>query len=322
MLPACRFARRPYPESKRFQRIPPVPRIDNNVTRILVDRLIIRPLGKFFAIRISKNEIVFPAVVKQQIHRLSRSIDELKMNLQRSRLGKPDHVRVHLHPHLQSVIDRPGYRTERIVFVDFRYGRLGRVLFAGSHERDPPVNSARRGAPGECDHQSGTDGNTKIHCDRLTDDAAGCKPYPMSSESFMRRNIVWEAFRGIVDWAVFFLPNPSSRAGPVSQHHLTDRKPRPAHRRKRGILSVRQTRFRGGDQRLGGKAGNTDLSATPGDSETTVLYTRFHEGIDIRPLQRDADGEPLDIVHSIAAGKVAYANIVPSYSNYGRYHCH
>ena len=52
---------------------------------------------------------------------------------------------------------------------------------------------------------------------------------------------------------------------------------------------------------------------------TTVLYTRFHEGIDIRPLQRDTGGEPLDIVHSIAAGTVVYANIVPSSSNYGRY---
>ena len=52
---------------------------------------------------------------------------------------------------------------------------------------------------------------------------------------------------------------------------------------------------------------------------TTILYTRFHEGIDIRPLHRDASGEPLDVVHAIAAGKVVYANNVPSYSNYGRY---
>jgi len=51
----------------------------------------------------------------------------------------------------------------------------------------------------------------------------------------------------------------------------------------------------------------------------TVLDTRFHEGMDIRPLQRDTNGEPLDIIHAIAAGTVVYANIVPSHSNYGRY---
>src|SRR6266478_5461031 len=51
----------------------------------------------------------------------------------------------------------------------------------------------------------------------------------------------------------------------------------------------------------------------------TVLYTRIHEGIDIRPLHRDVNGEPLDIIHAVAAGKVVYTNNVPSYSNYGRY---
>src|ERR1700757_1180892 len=113
------------------------------------------------------------------------------MNLQRSRLRKPDDLRVHLYPHLQPVVKRPGNRTEGIGLADFGYGRIGMILLAVSHERDPPVNSARRGASRYCDRQSGTDRNTKIHCDRLTDDAAGCKPYPMSPESFMRPNIVW-----------------------------------------------------------------------------------------------------------------------------------
>jgi murein DD-endopeptidase MepM/ murein hydrolase activator NlpD len=52
---------------------------------------------------------------------------------------------------------------------------------------------------------------------------------------------------------------------------------------------------------------------------TAIIYTRFHEGIDIRPLQRDGNGEPLDVIHAIAAGKVVYINTVPSHSNYGRY---
>jgi murein DD-endopeptidase MepM/ murein hydrolase activator NlpD len=50
-----------------------------------------------------------------------------------------------------------------------------------------------------------------------------------------------------------------------------------------------------------------------------VVYTRFHEGIDIRPLHRDANGEPLDEVRAIADGKVVHANLVPGYSNYGKY---
>ena len=52
---------------------------------------------------------------------------------------------------------------------------------------------------------------------------------------------------------------------------------------------------------------------------SAIIYSRFHEGIDIRPLNRDPSGEPADVVHAIAAGKVAYTNTVAGYSNYGRY---
>jgi murein DD-endopeptidase MepM/ murein hydrolase activator NlpD len=50
-----------------------------------------------------------------------------------------------------------------------------------------------------------------------------------------------------------------------------------------------------------------------------IIYTRFHEGIDIRPLHRSATGEPEDVIHAIAAGTVVYTNPVAGYSNYGRY---
>ena len=50
-----------------------------------------------------------------------------------------------------------------------------------------------------------------------------------------------------------------------------------------------------------------------------VIYTRFHEGIDIRPLHRDANGDPLDQVRAVADGKVVHTNLVPGYSNYGKY---
>src|SRR6266571_5410355 len=57
----------------------------------------------------------------------------------------------------------------------------------------------------------------------------------------------------------------------------------------------------------------------PVETSAGVVCTRFHEGIDIRPLQRDERGEPLDEVRAIAGGKVVYTNRVPSHSNYGNY---
>lgn len=50
-----------------------------------------------------------------------------------------------------------------------------------------------------------------------------------------------------------------------------------------------------------------------------IRYTRFHEGVDIRPIYRDEDGEPLDTVRSIDDGRVVYTSTAPGASNYGRY---
>jgi len=49
------------------------------------------------------------------------------------------------------------------------------------------------------------------------------------------------------------------------------------------------------------------------------VYTRFHEGIDIKPLYRDKRGDPLDSVRTIASGIVVYANERAGHSNYGKY---
>jgi murein DD-endopeptidase MepM/ murein hydrolase activator NlpD len=57
----------------------------------------------------------------------------------------------------------------------------------------------------------------------------------------------------------------------------------------------------------------------PTDTAGGVVFTRFHEGIDIRSLHRDARGDPLDEVRAIADGKIVHANSVPGYSNYGKY---
>jgi murein DD-endopeptidase MepM/ murein hydrolase activator NlpD len=46
---------------------------------------------------------------------------------------------------------------------------------------------------------------------------------------------------------------------------------------------------------------------------------QLHEGLDIRSLQRDRRGEPVDPVMASADGVVAYLNRKPSLSNYGNY---
>lgn len=50
-----------------------------------------------------------------------------------------------------------------------------------------------------------------------------------------------------------------------------------------------------------------------------VVLTKFHEGIDISPVKRDKAGNPLDLVSSIAAGRVAYVSPLAGRSNYGKY---
>ncbi len=50
-----------------------------------------------------------------------------------------------------------------------------------------------------------------------------------------------------------------------------------------------------------------------------IAYARFHEGLDVKPLQRDARGEPQDEVRAVADGVVAYVTASAGLSNYGRY---
>jgi murein DD-endopeptidase MepM/ murein hydrolase activator NlpD len=57
----------------------------------------------------------------------------------------------------------------------------------------------------------------------------------------------------------------------------------------------------------------------PRATSAGLVYTRFHEGADIKPLERTSDGEPLDIVTAAAAGRVVHTSDVPKYSNYGRF---
>jgi murein DD-endopeptidase MepM/ murein hydrolase activator NlpD len=79
---------------------------------------------------------------------------------------------------------------------------------------------------------------------------------------------------------------------------------------ERDYQSVKSTPWEGGQY---------GFVRDPKDTAGGVVYTRFHEGIDIRSVHRDANGEPLDEVRAIADGKVVHVNPVPGYSNYGKY---
>jgi murein DD-endopeptidase MepM/ murein hydrolase activator NlpD len=79
---------------------------------------------------------------------------------------------------------------------------------------------------------------------------------------------------------------------------------------ERNFNGVKSTPWEGGQYGFA-----RDPTATAGG----VVYTRFHEGIDIRPLHRDEHGEPFDEVRAVADGKVVHINPVPGYSNYGKY---
>ena len=58
---------------------------------------------------------------------------------------------------------------------------------------------------------------------------------------------------------------------------------------------------------------------TPIRVNDEVLLTKFHEGIDIAPVKRDAAGNPLDLVTAIADGTVIHVSPLAGRSNYGKY---
>lgn len=57
----------------------------------------------------------------------------------------------------------------------------------------------------------------------------------------------------------------------------------------------------------------------PVRSNGIISYLQLHEGVDIRPLTRDPQGNPLDLVKAAAAGRVVHASKEARASNYGRY---
>lgn len=67
------------------------------------------------------------------------------------------------------------------------------------------------------------------------------------------------------------------------------------------------------------QAGAYGFTRTLVRTQAGPVAVKFHEGIDIKPLKRDASGAPLDDVHPVAGGIVVHASSNPAHSNYGRY---
>jgi murein DD-endopeptidase MepM/ murein hydrolase activator NlpD len=67
------------------------------------------------------------------------------------------------------------------------------------------------------------------------------------------------------------------------------------------------------------EGGQYGFVRNPMQTAEGIVYTRFHEGIDIRCVHRNASGEPIDQVHAIAGGRVVYINSTAGHSNYGKY---
>ena len=67
------------------------------------------------------------------------------------------------------------------------------------------------------------------------------------------------------------------------------------------------------------RGGCYGFTRNPRSSAGEMVYTRYHAGIDIAPLHRDARGEPLDSIRSISHGRVVHVSDRAGRSNYGKY---
>lgn len=66
-------------------------------------------------------------------------------------------------------------------------------------------------------------------------------------------------------------------------------------------------------------AGSYGFVRTVVQTPAGEICRKFHEGIDIKPLHRDSNNIPTDVVHPIAYGKVVHVANIPRQSSYGRY---
>ncbi|MFN0128969.1 MAG: M23 family metallopeptidase [Verrucomicrobiales bacterium] len=112
-------------------------------------------------------------------------------------------------------------------------------------------------------------------------------------------------------------PSPLASVRPLGLQLPTD---------NRGLLDGRPEEFfMGVDRLVEGKSrlvwegGQFGFVRNPTKLGEETVFIRFHEGLDIAPTVRDNRGEPLDLVRSIADGRVVFVSTAPGASNYGVY---
>ena len=67
------------------------------------------------------------------------------------------------------------------------------------------------------------------------------------------------------------------------------------------------------------QGGQYGFVRNPMQTRDGIIFKRLHEGVDIKPLRRDENGEPLDLVRAVSNGTVTYVNKRQGASNYGLY---
>ena len=67
------------------------------------------------------------------------------------------------------------------------------------------------------------------------------------------------------------------------------------------------------------QAGKFGYVRNPIRTSSGIVFSKFHEGLDIKPVERDKNGNPLDVVRSISDGRVVYVSKSAYQSSYGKY---
>jgi murein DD-endopeptidase MepM/ murein hydrolase activator NlpD len=113
------------------------------------------------------------------------------------------------------------------------------------------------------------------------------------------------------------LPNPAAVVDPLILHLPTANTALFDDRPEQFFQHV--NRYRNGRRLTPWQGGAYGFVRNPWEIEGRTVYTRLHEGIDIQPVYRTSEGEPLDTVRTVSSGHVVYTNRETGQSNYGKY---
>ena len=144
---------------------------------------------------------------------------------------------------------------------------------------------------------------------------------PLGRLSVLRRWILFSSLAGATSATCFAEPSPGKEQGPTEKPASLA----PANERiswqlpteNRYLFENQPKRFYQptiSRRLISGMFGFTRTS----EPEPARIFERFHKGVDIRPLRRDARGEPLDPVRACADGLVVRVNDDEKISDYGK----